>query len=293
MAGAIVRRAGPSRVVAVPEAASPASLTALAPGVYAWVEEPHAIGRPNAGAVVDEDGTTVVDTLMVPSQSARLAAAVSELGRRVPRVVLTSGHIEFAGGTSQFRLAAVYGSALTSAQLDKPPNIEAYKAFMPAFAEEFEHLETRPVSHIVDSPVMLTPAVEIIPVAGHTPGNLIVRVPAAGVLFAGGMCSFGVTPLAFQGDPAAWAQALTAVADLADTIVPGHGPVGGAAQVRELQAYLVACVDADGDPGAIPAGPWDSWADRHVDPINVEPAHLLSRGDDRIPPSMLRAIGSE
>ena len=28
--------------------------------------------------------------------------------------MLTSGHIEFAGGTSQFRLAAVYGSTVTS-----------------------------------------------------------------------------------------------------------------------------------------------------------------------------------
>ncbi len=276
----------------VPEAALPASLTALAPGVYAWLEEPHGIGRPNAGAVVDEDGVTVIDTLMVPSQSTRLAAAVSEFGRPVRRVVLTSGHIEFAGGTSQFRFAAVYGSALTSAHLDQPPNIEAYKAFMPEFAEEFEGLETRPVSHVVDSPVMLTPAVEVIPVHGHTPGNLMVRVPAAGVLFAGGMCSFGVTPLAFQGDPARWAEVLTAVADLAETMVPGHGPVGGRAQVDELQAYLVACVEADGDPSAIPPGPWDDWADRHLDAINVERAHLLARGEDRIPTSMLRAIGN-
>lgn len=274
----------------MPSAASPA-LTALVPGVYAWLEDRPAIGHPNAGVVVDDDGLTVIDTLMVPSQSERVAAAVSQLGRPVPRVVLTSGHIEFAGGTSRFPLAAVYGSALTSAQLDQPPNVDAYKAFMPDFAEEFDGLETRPVSHVVDDAVMVTPAVEVIPAQGHTPGNLLVRVPAAGILFAGGMCSFGVTPLAFQGDPLAWAQALTSVAQLADTIVPGHGPVGGPAQVQELQAYLLACVDADGDPTAIPAGPWDSWADRELDAINVERAYLLSRGEDRIPPSMLRAIG--
>ncbi|MDQ4098293.1 MAG: MBL fold metallo-hydrolase [Actinomycetota bacterium] len=275
------------------EAASTAPLTLLAPGVYAWVEEGHGIGFPNAGIVVDEDGVTVIDTLMVPSQSARLAAAVSELGRPVPRVVLTSGHIQFAGGTSRFPLAAVYGSRLTSAQLDQPPNTEAYKAFMPAFAEEFEDLETRPVSHVIDGPVMLTPAVEVIPAQGHTPGDLLVRIPAARVLFAGGMCSFGVTPLAFQGDPAAWADALGAIAGLADTIVPGHGPVGGPAEVQELRAYLLACVEADGDPSAIPAGPWDRWADRDLDAINVERAHLLARGEDCIPDAMLRAIGGE
>ena len=268
------------------------SLTALAPGVYAWLERPHGIGRPNAGVVVDEDGVTVIDTLMAPSQTARLAEAISGLGRPVARVVLTSGHIEFAGGTSHFPLAGVYGSALTSAHLDQPPNIEAYKAFMPEFAEEFDDLRTRPVSHIVDSPVMLTPAVEVIPVQGYTPANLMVRVPAAGILFAGGMCSFGVTPLAFQGDPAAWAEALPAIAELAETIVPGHGPIGGPPQVQELQAYLRACVEARGAASAVPTGPWDGWKDRRLDEINVERAHLLAQGDDRVPPSMLRAVGA-
>jgi len=33
-------------------------------------------------------------------------------------------------------------------------------------------------------------------------------VPGAGVVFAGALCSFGVTPIAFQGDPAAWADTL-------------------------------------------------------------------------------------
>src|SRR5205085_6460041 len=136
-------------------------------------------------------------------------------------------------------------------QLDQPPNVEAYRRFMPEFAAEFEDLETKPVTHVVDSPVLLTPAVEVIPVAGYTPANLMVLVPAAGVLFAGGMCTFGVIPLAFQGDLARWADALDLVAELAPTIVPGHGPIGGEPEVRQLQQYLRAAVDADGDPSAI------------------------------------------
>ena len=58
-----------------------------------------------------------------------------------------------------------------------------------------------------------------------------------------------------------------------------------------LQAYLYACADADGDPGAIPPGPWDRWADRHLDEINVERAAMLARGDDGVPSSMLRLAG--
>ncbi len=102
-----------------------------------------------------------------------------------------------------------------------------------------------------------------------------------------------MTPLAFQGDPAAWADMLDVVVELADVIVPGHGPVGGEAEVRDLQGYLRACVAAKGDVGAIAPGPWDSWIDRDRDAINVERAALLAQGDDALPPSMLKAIGQD
>jgi cyclase len=119
----------------------------------------------------------------------------------------------------------------------------------------------------------------------------MVLVEDSDVLFAGDLCFFGVTPLAFQGDPRQWADVLDAVADLAGTIVPGHGPIGGAAEVRELQAYLRACVDAGGDERAIPPGPWDHWLERDRDAINVQRAAMLARGDDNMPPAMLKAIG--
>jgi cyclase len=119
-----------------------------------------------------------------------------------------------------------------------------------------------------------------------------VLVEDADVCFAGDLCFFGVTPLAFQGDPAAWADTLDVVVDLATTVVPGHGPVGGEPEIRDLQAYLRACVTAGGDPGRIGPGPWDAWIDRaERDPINVERAALLAQGRDEMPPAMQRAIG--
>lgn len=267
-----------------------AGLTELATGVYAWLQSP-GLGRANAGVVVDPDGLTVVDALMVPSQVAPLAATLDELGHPVRRLVLTSSQIEFVGGSRAFPLAAVYGSRVTSAHLEQPPNVAAYQQFLPTYADEFEDLETRRVTHVVRAQAMLSAAVECVPMAGHTTGNLVVRIPAAGIVFAGGMCSFGVTPLAFQGDPAGWAGALDELLELGTTIVPGHGPPGGEAEVRELQGYLRACVDAAGDPDAVAAGPWDRWEGRHLDPINVERAALLARGEDRVPDTMLRAIG--
>ena len=75
---------------------------------------------------------------------------------------------------------------------------------MPAFDEEFDDLAelgTRPVTHLVDGAAQLTPRVEVLPAAGHTAGDLIVLVADVDVCFAGDLCFFGVTPLAFQGEP--------------------------------------------------------------------------------------------
>jgi cyclase len=270
------------------------ALTELGEGVYAWLLPGGETGVANAGVVVDHDGITVIDTLMVRSQWEPFAAAVDALGLPVRRTILTHAHIDHVGGTKAFPAAAIYGTPVTSDALDLPMPLEGYKRFMPAFDEEFDDLAevgTRPVTHLVDGAAQLTPRIELLPASGHTAGDLIVLVADCDVCFAGDLCFFGVTPLAFQGDPAVWADMLDVVVELADVIVPGHGPVGGEAEVRELQQYLRACVAARGDVAAIGTGPWETWIDRDRDAINVERAALLARGDDALPPSMLKAIG--
>jgi cyclase len=271
------------------------TLHELADGVFVWLQPGGETGVANAGVVADADGLTVIDTLMVPSQWEPFAAAVHALDRPIKRCVLTHAHIDHVGGTKAFPHAAVFGSPMTSWALDQPMPVDAYKAFMPAFDTEFDMLNevgTRAVTHLVEGAAQLTPRVELLPASGHTNGDVMVLVADADVCFAGDLCFFGVTPLAFQGNPAQWADVLDVVADLAETIVPGHGPVGGADEVRELQAYLRACVAANGNPAAIPSGPWDRWLERaERDAINVERAALLAQGRDEMPPSMRKAIG--
>ena len=276
------------------ESIPPLTLHPIADGVFVWLQPGGESGVSNAGVVVEDDGVTVIDTLMVRSQWEPFAAAVHALGKPIGRLVLTHAHVDHVGGTRAFPMAKVLGSPQTSELLEGAMPIDAYKSFMPAFAEEFDDLEelgTRQVTHLVTDAAMLTPRVELVPATGHTSGDLMVLVEDSDVLFAGDLCFFGVTPLAFQGNPGTWADVLDAVAELAAIIVPGHGPVGGEPEVRELQAYLRHCVDAAGDERAVPPGPWDRWLERDRDAINVQRAAMLGRGDDGMPPAMLKAIG--
>jgi hypothetical protein len=266
-------------------------LVALGDRVFAWMQEPADLGHPNAGAIVDDDGITVVDTLMLPSQSEAFAAALSEMSVPVRRVVYTSSHIPYVGGSSRFPLAAVYGSAQISAHLDQPANVAGYQHLFPQYRDEFVEVRTRPVSHVVAEATWLTPTVVVAPVSGQITQNLVVQVPEANVVFAGAMGAFGVRPLAFDGDPARWADELARVREWGVLVVPGTGNIGGSEEMDDLAAYLRACVDAAGDVARLPRGPWTEWADPEFDAVNVERAAMLAAGDPAPPPSMLRLLG--
>src|SRR5205085_8138954 len=152
------------------------TLHELADGVWVWLQPGGESGVSNAGVMADDDGLTVVDTLMVRSQWEPFAAAVAALGAPIRRLVLTHAHVDHVGGTKAFPNAMVLGSPQTSELLDGQMPIPAYKAFMPAFDDEFDELAeigTRPVTHVVTDAAQLTPRIEVLPATGHTEGDLM------------------------------------------------------------------------------------------------------------------------
>ena len=267
----------------------------LGQGVFAWVDADPRFGNTNVGLVIDADGLTVIDTTATPERGARVRQAMealtAELELPVKRVVCTSSRIAFVGGTNAFWPAAFYGTDAVSDQLDLPANPAVFRRLLPHLAPSYhDELTTQPITHTVSEAAWLTPAVQLVPLPGEGPSNLVAVVAGAGVVFAGALASFGVTPLGHDADPAAWAASLDVAATLGSTIVPGHGPPGGHADVAELAAYLSACVACNGDPAALPSGPWDTWTDRRFDPVNIERAARLARHDHETPMAMFQLL---
>ncbi len=276
-----------------PVAPDAGRLEPLAPGLWAWLgTDGTGAAGPNVGVIVEDDGITLVDSLCAPSAARALNEALQRFGVPVRRLVYTSSHVESVGGSAVFWMAARYGRTQTSALLEQPVPVDAYRRLVPGFAHDYdEDFSTRPVSHVVDAAAWLTPLVCVVPVGGQQDQNLVVLVPSAGVLFAGALAPFGTTPNAYDGDPEQWADTLGELRDQATVVVPGVGPVGGPEQLTAVQAYLYAAADADGDAGRIPAGPWDDWSGRDLDEVNVERAARLARDDRSVPMAMLRRLG--
>lgn len=267
----------------------------LGQGVFAWIDPEPGFGNANVGLVIDDDGLTVIDTTATPERGARVRQAMealtAELELPIKRVICTSSRIAFVGGTNAFWPAAFYGTDAVSDQLDLPANPEVFRRLLPHLAPAYhDEFTTQPITHTVSEAAWLTPAIQLVPLPGEGPANLAVVVAGAGVVFAGALASFGVTPLGHDGDPAAWATSLAIVNSLGTTIVPGHGRPGGHGDVDDLAAYLTACVACHGDPAALPPGPWDTWSDRRFDPVNIERAARLAHDDHDTPTAMFELL---
>ena len=74
----------------------------------------------------------------------------------------------------------------------------------------------------------------------HTPGDLIVHVPDAGVVYTGDILFVGGTPVMWAGPVINWIEAIDRLLALdADTYVPGHGPVCGREEAEAVKRYWV------------------------------------------------------
>ncbi|HET6954433.1 MAG TPA: MBL fold metallo-hydrolase [Acidimicrobiales bacterium] len=228
-------------------------------GVFAYLQPDGGWGWSNAGLVVDGDASLLVDTLF----DLRLTGEMLDAMRRATPaaasldvVVNTHANGDHCWGNQLVREAEIVGSrrcaeemaelppALLAALVAAPPDGPAGDLVRTMFgAFDFDGIEVVPPTTVFDGELTLRVGgteVHLIEVGpAHTQGDVIVHLPAAGVVFTGDILFNGGHPIVWAGPVANWTAACDRIVALApDTVVPGHGPVCGVAEVGAQRDYF-------------------------------------------------------
>lgn len=209
----------------------------LAPGVFAVVGDTGrgSEGRANAGFVVTREGVVVIDALASPAQGERLLATVrAATSQPVRWLVLTHHHPDHHFGAVVFRragakviahpdrrtLASEGGEDALIADWVRVVGLDAMRGF------EFADVPDRPVTSADTLRLGGRTLVIEHPGTAHSPGDLIVRLPQEGVLFAGDLLVEDGITMVVDGDSRVLLRALAAVDSLGPrVVVPGHGAI--------------------------------------------------------------------
>lgn len=233
----------------------------LGDGCYAYLQPDGSWGWSNAGLIVGDGTSLLVDTLFdlrITRSMLDLMKPVSD-GAPISTVVNTHANGDHHYGNQLVTGAEIIASSATAREMSEVPASmllalnqapgevgELFRQFFGAF--DFSGIEPTPPTRTFDGRLELDVGgrlVELIEVGpAHTSGDTLVHVPDARTIYTGDILFIGGTPIVWAGPLSNWVAACDLMLGMdIDTVVPGHGPVtdkGGVAQVRDYLAYIDA-----------------------------------------------------
>jgi cyclase len=256
-----------------PPARFEGGLTEVGPGIHAWLQPNGLLGETNAGLVIGDGASLLVDTLWDPRLTRRMLAAMAPLTAEGPVETVVNTHSdgdhwwgnqEVAGAeivateaaavmaeespADMKRFGRLAGALRLAGSMPLPYPRRGDLGAIAAYTSEalapfaFEEVRLVPPTRTFSGELELDVGgreVRLIEVGpAHTPGDLIVWVPDARIAIAADILFIGVTPIMWAGPLAGWVAALDRLLELgAERFVPGHGPVCGLDEVRRLVDY--------------------------------------------------------
>ncbi|MEM9606985.1 MAG: MBL fold metallo-hydrolase [Actinomycetota bacterium] len=231
-------------------------------GCHAWLQPDGGWGWSNAGLVVGDGTSLLVDTLFDLHLTREMLDAFDELTADAPIDNLVNTH---ANGDHCYGNELVVDAEIisTDACAEEMANVppEMLAGMMAAaeagqMGEVGEYLNR--IFGVFDfTGITLTPptttftdrmavdvggtAVDLIEVGpAHTGGDLLAHVPSASTVFTGDICFIEGTPLMWAGPMSNWLEACDLIIDelRPEVVVPGHGPVTDVDGVRRMRDYL-------------------------------------------------------
>jgi cyclase len=217
----------------------------VAPNVFAYLQGGGLTGVSNGGLIVGDDSAIAVDALFVPSMTRRYTRAIRRTTKKpLTHLINTHHHIDHIGGNAFFRGSRIVSHVNARQEMVRfGLPVDRLKAFIPAFAAEYDGMELVLPDTVYAGQMTLYQgdrAIELLYMGpAHTPGDTLVFLPKEKVLFAGDVAFHYVVPGPFDCHVSGWIRVCDRVADLdVDVIVPGHGPIGGKKELREMRDYL-------------------------------------------------------
>lgn len=236
-------------------------LIEVADGVYAYLQPDGTWGWSNAGLIVGNNESALVDTLFDLKLTQAMLDDMAQHTKTRPIANLVNTH---ANGDHCYGNQLVTGpgveviaSEASAAEMDEtPPSLLAALAAGPlegtlgtffdeAFGSfDFNNIDTPAPTltfsgrHDVDAGGRKLELIEVGP--AHTGGDIIAWLPDERVVFAGDILFIGGTPIIWSGPLQGWIAAIDTILALdPSAIVPGHGPMASIDDVKELRSYLV------------------------------------------------------
>lgn len=281
-------------------------------GVLAWLQRDGSWGWSNSGLVVDGGEALLVDTLFDWRLTREMLAAMraaAPAAARIGTVVNTHSNGDHCYGNALLEGAEIVATRAAAEEMahETPAAIAEFLRRAPQlgplgeyvehcfgafhFAEVRQKLPTRTFEGTLSLRVGARP-VELIQVGpAHTRGDLLVHLPADGVVFTGDVLFVAGTPIVWAGPVQNWIAACDRILALgAAVIVPGHGPLTdarGVVAVRDYLAYVRGEARKRFDAGLsvrdaafdIALGDYASWGDAERIAVNVATLYREFSGD--------------
>lgn len=222
--------------------------------VWAWLQPDGGWGEANAGLVVGAGASVVVDTLWDQPRARQMLAAMEPHTRTAPVALVVNTHSDgdhWWGNAELPSEAEIVTSraSLETMREETPPagmarlrglsrmvrrapgGAGAMGRYVSEMLEpfEFEHVELRFPDRVFAgqrSEAVGGRELRLLEVGpAHTPGDLIVHVPDAGIVFAADILFVDVTPVMWAGPLSNWLRALDLLLRLdAEVFVPVTAP---------------------------------------------------------------------
>jgi cyclase len=238
----------------------------LGQGIYAWMVPNGSWGESNAGLIVCDGQSLLVDTLWDLDLTRGMLAAMHPLTQQAPIGWLVNTHADgdHFWGNQLVEGAEIMSTAACRAEMAKVrPQAMALFARTGRFFSRIKWQDTYKAGHWFQAMVApydfqgITPAlptrifdgelrtrlggreVHLIQAGpAHTAGDLMVYVPDARMLFAGDVVFVESTPVLWAGPLENLYKALDRILAMpVDLVVPGHGPVTDKYGVRLVRSY--------------------------------------------------------